>query len=105
MREYEMTEEQLAKIVEASKSVPAMYLSGGQPMFGTPQENANAAWAALGREMGFAHMTVRPMLGRGDRFFMAEPEQIECYYCLKLFPRDQLVKPIGTDYFMCEGCA
>lgn len=71
-RDYELTEEQLAKLLDACKPTPAMYLSGGRPMFGTPQENANAAWKRLGEEMSFDHMTVRPT-GQGDRFFSAEP--------------------------------
>jgi hypothetical protein len=51
--DYEMTEDDLGAILEASKPVPAMFLTGGTPMFGTPQENANRAWAALGERMGF----------------------------------------------------
>lgn len=72
-REFEMSEEQLKKILDACKPTPAMFLSGGQPMFGTPQENANRAWKALGEEMGFDYLTVRPN-GKGDRFFTAEPK-------------------------------
>lgn len=68
---FEMTEAQLAEILDACKPVPAMFLSGGRPMFGTTQENANAAWARLGAVMGFEPMTVRP-IARGDRFFSAE---------------------------------
>jgi hypothetical protein len=34
-----MTDAQLARIKEASKPVPAVFLSGGQPMFGTPHDN------------------------------------------------------------------
>jgi aromatic ring-opening dioxygenase catalytic subunit (LigB family) len=30
-----------------------MFLSGGTPMFGTPQENANRAWQRLGEKVGF----------------------------------------------------
>ena len=70
--DYEMTQEHLDTLMDACKSTPAMFLSGGQPMAGTPQENANMAWASLGREMGFKHMTVRPN-GKGDRFFTADP--------------------------------
>jgi len=70
-KEYEMTQAQLDKILEACKPVPAMFLSGGQLMGSSPQENANRAWQALGEEMGFDHMSVRPN-GKGDRFFSAD---------------------------------
>lgn len=70
--DYEMTEAQLAKILDASKPVPYFAVGGSYGTPRTPQENANAAWAALGEEMGFQHMTVQPT-GRGDRFFTAEP--------------------------------
>lgn len=69
-KEFEMTQAQLDSILEASKSTPAMYLSGGQPMFDSPQENANRAWKKLGEEMGFDYMTVKPT-SRGNRFFTA----------------------------------
>lgn len=71
-KEYEMTEEQLAALMDACKPTPAMFLSGGQPMCGTPQENANRAWQSLGADMGFDHMTVEPVSGKGQRFFTAE---------------------------------
>ncbi len=74
-REYELTDAQLAALLDASKSVPAMFLSGGTPMFGTPQENANAAWAKLGDELGFDHMTVEPVAGKGSKFFTAISKQ------------------------------
>lgn len=72
-REFEMTEDQLKKLLDACKPTPVMYLSGGTPMYSTPQENANRAWEALGKEMGFDYLTVQPN-GKGDRFFTAEPK-------------------------------
>lgn len=75
--EYEMSQEDFDAIINASKSTPAMFLSGGASMFGTPQENANAAWAALGREMGFDYMTVRSVPGKGERFFSAIPNETD----------------------------
>ena len=72
MKDFVMTEEQLNEIKEASKPTPVMYLSGGKPMFNSPQENANYAWEKLGKEMGFKYMTVKPN-GKGDRSFSAEP--------------------------------
>ena len=67
---YEMTEADLAKILDACKPVPMVMLQCGEPS--SPQENANRAWAELGKRMGFDPMTVEPT-GRGDRFFTAEP--------------------------------
>lgn len=72
-KEFEITEEQLNKLLEACRPTPVMYISGGQRMGRTQQENANSAWCALGRELGFDGMTVRPVPdGRGMRFFTAE---------------------------------
>lgn len=71
--EYQMTAEDHAALMEACKPTPAMYLSGGQPMFDSPQENANRAWAQLGLKMGFDAMTVEPISGKPTTFFRAEP--------------------------------
>lgn len=70
MTEYEMTEVDLAELLDAMKPVPMIMLQCGTPP--SQQENANAAWARLGVKMGFQHMTVRPS-SKGQRFFMAEP--------------------------------
>ena len=67
---YTMTEEQLNTLLDACKPTPVMYLSGGVPMGGAPQENANRAWATLGEELGFNPMSVRP--GANQREFTAE---------------------------------
>ena len=69
-KEFEMSQEQLDAIMDACKPVRYMIIGGVHPR--SPQENANSAWAALGKELGFKHMTVRPS-GKGDRFFSAEP--------------------------------
>ena len=69
--EYEMTEADLAKILDACKPVPLIALNAGMPS--SPQEIANRAWRALGHKMGFYYLTVRPVNGKGDRFFTAEP--------------------------------
>jgi UDP-N-acetylglucosamine enolpyruvyl transferase len=74
---YEMTQAQLDAILDACKPTPVMFLSGGTPMGGSPQENANAAWERLGKEMGFDHMTVQPIAGQGNRFFTAVPSETE----------------------------
>jgi len=69
-KEFELTDEQFQKILDAGKPVRAMYMSGGRLMGSTPQENANRAWKYLGDELGFDHMSVRP--GVTDRKFTAE---------------------------------
>ena len=68
-KEYEMTQAQLDRILDACKPVPYIVVGGIEPS--SPQENANHAWGALGKEMGFDHMSVRPN-GKGDRFFTAD---------------------------------
>ena len=55
-REYEMTEAQLDRLYKASE---------------IHQAALTDAWRALGRELGFKAMTMKPML-KGNRFFTAE---------------------------------
>lgn len=71
-REYVLTSDQLMKLIEASRPTPVMFLSGGVPIFDSPQENANRAWRALGEEMGFQYLTARPIPGKSAHFFTAE---------------------------------
>ena len=71
--EYEMSEEDLEAILNACKPTPVIMIGGFAPS--TPQENANAAWARLGKKMGFDHMTVQPVHGKGQRFFSAVPSE------------------------------
>ena len=66
---YEMSEASLNKLLKAMQPVPYIIVGGVPPT--SQQENANAAWTALGREMGFDPMTVRPD-GQGNRYFTAE---------------------------------
>lgn len=68
-RNYEMTEAQLAALLDACKPVP--YIMVGPIPPPSQQENANHAWARLGAELGFKWDTVEPT-GQGDRFFSAE---------------------------------
>lgn len=72
--EYEMTQEDLEAILKACQPVPYMVMGGMAPR--SQQENANAAWAALGEKMGFDSMTVQPSR-KGDRFFTAVPSETE----------------------------
>lgn len=74
-KEFEITDEQLQELKKASQPTPLMYLSGGQPMGPSPQENANRAWQKLGNELGFDHMSVQPVAGKSQHFFTAEVKQ------------------------------
>jgi hypothetical protein len=67
---FEMTLEDLQELLAAMKPVPMIALQCGTPR--SVQENANTAWARLGKKMGFDPMTVANN-GKGDRFFSAEP--------------------------------
>ena len=69
IKEYEMTQEDLEKILDASKPVPLIMIHLGMPA--TPQERTNDAWRELGGRMGFDYMTVLPT-GKGDKFFTAD---------------------------------
>lgn len=69
-RKYTMTAEDLGIIKRASRPARYMVMAGKEPP--SPQENANAAWRALGENMGFDYMTVRPS-GPDQRDFIARP--------------------------------
>ena len=73
IQEFEMTDEDLATLLDACRPTPAMWISGGMLMCGTPQENANRAWAQLGEKLKFKTLTVQPVPGKGQKFFTAEP--------------------------------
>lgn len=62
-----MTQGEFDEILKASRPIPVTYLSGG-----TPQENANSAWRALGKKKGFVWHTAQPIPGKGQKFFTAE---------------------------------
>lgn len=73
---YEMTEADLRKILDACKPVPMIMLHiGGGPR--SQQDRANDAWAELGARMGFDSMTVLPIEGKSSRFFTAVPNETE----------------------------
>src|SRR3990167_2032948 len=69
-----MTPSDLEALMESMKPVPMIMLQCGSPR--SQQDNANAAWAALGLKMGFDPMTVQPN-GKGDRFFSAVPSETD----------------------------
>jgi len=73
--EYEMTEEDLQTISNACKAVRCMMVGGYIPS--SSQENANRAWEALGEKMGFDYRSVRPISGKGPKFFTAVPSETE----------------------------
>jgi hypothetical protein len=73
--EYKMTEDDLVKILDACKPTPCMMI--GSYTGSSPQENANRAWAELGKRMGFDEMTVRSVDGKGSQFFTAVPRENE----------------------------
>lgn len=68
-KEYRLTSEQKGKLLEAMKPVPYMVIGGQPPR--SQQENANAAWKELGKELGFIWDTVRPIQGKTDDWFSA----------------------------------
>jgi len=69
-KEFEMTNEQLEKLLDACQPVPYIVAGGIEPL--SPQENANRAWEALGEEMGFEYMSVEPIEDKDLNFFTAE---------------------------------
>ena len=70
-KEFRMSKEDLVLVMEASKPVPYIVVGGMEPR--TPQDNANAAWEALGQKMGFKWETVQPIPNKSNRYFTAEP--------------------------------
>jgi len=73
--EYKMTQEDFDTLMEAMKPVPMIMLQCGSPP--SQQENANRAWEALGKKMGFDGSTVRPVEGKGNLYFTAIPSETE----------------------------
>lgn len=67
-KEYELSQEQFDTLLKQMQPVPYIVVGGIAPR--SQQERANDAWCALGREMGFDGMTVRP--GKSEKFFTAE---------------------------------
>ena len=71
-KEFCLLDQELEELLDACKPTPVMYLSGGIPMFNTPQENANYAWKKLADKYGFIWDTAKPVMGKGERYFTAE---------------------------------
>ena len=72
-REFEMSQEDYDKLLEASRPVPLIALNYGP--IPSLEQRVGAAWAALGKKMGFIWNTAQPIPGKDSRFFMAEPMQ------------------------------
>jgi len=72
---YEMSEDQLAKLIEACKPVPYIMVGGLPPT--STQENANNGWSNLGLQMGFDSTTVQPRRGFDTKHFSAIPSETE----------------------------
>lgn len=71
MKEYELTQEDVAAIKEASKSVPYLVAGGTEPV--SPYDRAMAVWRQIGERMGFDYNTVAPVRSKGERFIIAVP--------------------------------
>ena len=70
---YEMSEDELGELLESCKPTSCIMVGAYAPS--SPQERANRAWQRLGEKYGFDHMTVRPIQGKGKRFFSAVPSE------------------------------
>jgi hypothetical protein len=71
-KEFQLTEEQYQKLLDASKPTPAMWDGKGNYLFGTPYENAMRVWRALGSSCGFDPESVQPVEGKSNYYFTAE---------------------------------
>lgn len=69
--EYEMSVGEEEELLDACKPTPCMMIGSYTPP--TPQENANRAWKKFADRKGFDYMTVKPISGKGTRFFTATP--------------------------------
>lgn len=72
---FEMTQEDFDTLLKSMQPTPLIMLQCGGAS--DPQERANAAWAALGKKMGFDYMTVWPVKDMGPRFFTAVPSETD----------------------------
>ena len=66
-REYCMTDNDLAALLEACQPVYGLLTADGLV------EAADVAWCALGAKMGFDGMSVEPVDGKDHRWFTAIP--------------------------------
>jgi hypothetical protein len=69
-KEFELTSEELSTLLDACKPTPCIMVGDYIPA--SPQENANRAWEALGKQKGFDPYSAKPVSGKSDAFFTAE---------------------------------
>ena len=69
-KEFCLNEDQFNRLMEACRPTPYMIIGGVMPR--SPQENANEAWAVLGKELGFEPMSAQPVYGKDAHHFTAE---------------------------------
>lgn len=75
MTEFKMTDEQLQVLYEACKVGPVMEIGDcASETIADRNKRAMAAWNKLGDEMGFYALSVVPVPGKDDHYFMAEPK-------------------------------
>lgn len=73
-QEYELTQEQLDRLIEASKPVP--YLIFGGIALTNPQEYANIAWAEIAEYHKVQIYSITPS-PKGIKFFTATPIDVD----------------------------
>lgn len=70
MKEFKLSDEQVDRLMAASRPVPYLVMCGSLPA--SPQENANRVWRELGEEMGFVWDSAKPVPGKGVEYFTAK---------------------------------
>lgn len=73
-REYELTADEYARLRDASQPVRYLVVGGVEPR--SPYDTACDFWRALGAARGFKWDTAGPAPGKPDRFFLAEPMEV-----------------------------
>ena len=73
MKEFELSKEDLDKLLEACKPVPYMTDGNGNLLFGDQQTNANNEWKRLGEKYGFVWDSAEPVDGKPMNFLLANP--------------------------------
>ncbi len=70
IKEFELTQKQFDKIIEASQATPVLFGADGSAPT-CPQERSNHVWKVLGEALGFEWTSVHRS-AKGDRFFTAK---------------------------------
>lgn len=71
MKEFQMTDEQYQRLLDASNPKVIIYMTGEHPFSGSSQVNIRDEWKKLGAELGFDETTVKPVDGKSEKFFTA----------------------------------